>query len=197
MADFFISDTHFGHSSVIEYCSRPFADVQQMDEYLCDAWNSTVTSRDRVFVLGDFSFHRGPETGKILDKLRGQKFLIKGNHDYSKTISKLSQFNRISTYEDTIFTLESGERISVVMSHFPFLSWNKMSRGSYHFHGHCHGNLRLPEGLKHARIFDVGIDNLANVFGTYAPVQLEKLVEHLRDKVPTSVDQHTLERRTT
>ena len=40
----FTSDTHFGHAKIIEYCDRPFADVQEMNETLVEINMHTITN---------------------------------------------------------------------------------------------------------------------------------------------------------
>lgn len=179
LKDFFIADTHFGHTNVIKHCARPFGNVIEMEKHFVKEWNAVVNPQDRVFILGDFSFYDDYETQNLLKRLRGQKFLVKGNHDSMRMLKKTTGFHKITHYEEQNFELDNGELIRVCMSHFPFLSWHQMHRGAYHFHGHCHGELQLPERLQTARIFDVGVDNLARVFGEYAPVTLERLVAHL------------------
>lgn len=42
----YIADLHFGHQSVINFDSRPFANVNEMDRVLIDAWNRRVTKND-------------------------------------------------------------------------------------------------------------------------------------------------------
>ena len=78
---FFISDTHFGHGNVIKYSKRPFSCADEMDEAMIAAWNAVVKPGDRIYHLGDFSFHRPEKGQKILSRLSGQKFLLAGNHD--------------------------------------------------------------------------------------------------------------------
>ena len=35
----FTSDTHFGHAKIIEYCDRPFANVQEMNKKLINRYD--------------------------------------------------------------------------------------------------------------------------------------------------------------
>jgi calcineurin-like phosphoesterase family protein len=141
-----------------------------------------------VYIVGDFSFHEPAVTSAILHALNGHKILIKGNHDNSKGLLKTTGYLKTALYLE--ITIKPYGKI--VLSHFPILSWNCMHHGAYHFHGHSHGSLRLPESLTNARIFDVGIDNLRKVFGSYAPVTIEELVEHLKDKRTVTTDGHQI-----
>lgn len=50
------SDTHLFHHRVIEYCHRPFACVEEMNEEMITRWNPVVHKDDIVFHLGDFCF---------------------------------------------------------------------------------------------------------------------------------------------
>lgn len=192
--DFFIADTHFGHTNVIKYCARPFKDVIEMEKHFVSEWNAGVNPQDRVFILGDFSFYDEYETQNLLKRLRGQKFLVKGNHDSMRMLKKTHGFHKIVFYEEQNFELDNGDVIRVCLSHFPLLSWHQMHRGAYHFHGHCHGGLMLPEKLQNARIFDVGVDNTSKIWGHWGPVTLEDVVTHLREKSPSSVDFHSVKK---
>lgn len=71
----FIADTHFGDERILRYENRPFPSVSEMDEILIQHWNQVVAETDEVFLIGDV----GQEA--IIEKLCGQKYLIKGNHD--------------------------------------------------------------------------------------------------------------------
>ncbi len=79
MATFFIADTHFSEENIMKYENRPFASVEDMDEQMIERWNARVCEEDLVYVLGDFG-----ATGReqeYLSRLRGKKYLVKGNHD--------------------------------------------------------------------------------------------------------------------
>lgn len=75
------SDSHFSHKNIIEYCSRPFTDVEQMNEHLVDAWNSCVRDGDIVLHLGDVAMGRPCDSEPALRRLNGRKVLVHGNHD--------------------------------------------------------------------------------------------------------------------
>lgn len=185
MTDFFTSDIHFGHTNILDYTDRPWATTEEMDEAIIAEWNATVKPQDRVFVVGDFSFRGGEATDIILSRLRGQKFLVIGNHDHSEILEHTKRW----AWTRIRHTHRIGPD-AIVLDHFPKLSWLGMHYGYYHLHGHCHGDLRLPESLERARILDVGIDATVKWTGSYRPVAWEEVKERLRDKGPSSTDGH-------
>lgn len=75
----FIADTHFGDDAIRRYENRPFESTAQMDAELTARWNAVVGEEDKVYVLGDFCVP-GREK-EILSRLKGRKYLVKGNHD--------------------------------------------------------------------------------------------------------------------
>ena len=82
------SDTHFCHDNIIQYCGRPFANAEFMNEYLIEQWNSVVKPGDIVYHLGDVTLglnHRN-EFPRLVPRLNGSKRLIVGNHDTSPLI---------------------------------------------------------------------------------------------------------------
>jgi len=42
MTTWFTADLHLGHRNIIEYCNRPFADVDEMNRALIANWNQVV-----------------------------------------------------------------------------------------------------------------------------------------------------------
>jgi calcineurin-like phosphoesterase family protein len=80
-----LSDLHLYHDNIIGYCSRPFVDVEQMNRHFVSEWNVRVAADDVVVVVGDMSAglkDRRDEYAQLLKGMRGNKVLIRGNHDH-------------------------------------------------------------------------------------------------------------------
>lgn len=155
---FFISDTHFNHPGVINFCARPFADVNEMDGHMIAAWNSVVGKRDRVIHLGDFAFGDQARAQGIFDLLNGEKVLVKGNHDRKKFLG----LGWSSVHEILDLKID-GERI--ICCHYPMREWPGYYRSAWHFFGHSHTS--MPSS---SRALDVGVDNIG-----YTPLTFEEL----------------------
>ena len=78
--EWIISDSHFNHNAIIEYCNRPFKDVESMNEEMIKRWNEAVRKDDKVYHLGDFGFGSKEQISEIVSRLKGKIYLIKGNH---------------------------------------------------------------------------------------------------------------------
>lgn len=182
--DYFTADTHFGHANLAR--RRGFERPIDMDEALVAAWNDKVTNADRVFILGDFSFSKMIHTVELTSRLRGQLFLVRGNHDSRKEANANPYFAWVRDYE--CIKAEDGTTLS--LSHFPMLVWNKSHYGAWHLHGHSHGNLRLPPGMEKARIFDVGVDSVHKRTGSWAPVTFNEIKELRGEVEDVSFDHH-------
>ena len=165
---YFTSDTHFGHHNIIEYCSRPFENVEDMDYKLIKNWNKVIKDKDDIFILGDFSFYHDKVKNKeILDKLKGKKHLILGNHDYDNVVPK-ECFIEIVPYKELKYN-----KNFLVLSHYPILSWNKKHRDSIHLFGHVH-NDNLGEYEKQ-NCYNVGVDN-----NNSAPISINFIIERFK-----------------
>lgn len=173
---FFTSDTHFGHKNLLHLGrGRPFSSIEEHDEALVDRWNERVQPQDRVYHLGDFAFANRDRTEEILDRLKGQIHFVRGNHD-----SGMDRFaSRFASYQQYKEIRVEGQRI--VLFHFPVASWHKAHHGSWHLHGHCHGNFQAPNGP----MADVGVD-----CWDFAPVAYEEIAEALSTKTWTPTDHH-------
>lgn len=163
-----ISDTHFGHQNVIKYDNRPFKNAAAMDEALIKNWNSVVAPEDTIYHLGDFAFHAEDMVCGILERLNGNKILILGNHDkVMRTDCVRKHFQLITPYLEVY-----QDKQLICMFHYPMAEFNKCHHGSFHVHGHCHGNYKPPVPC---RIMDVGAPCV-----NYTPIHLKEVIKRLQ-----------------
>lgn len=78
MKIFVISDTHFNHEKMIEYCGRPFG----FNDIIIKNWNKKVSADDLVIHLGDVILGRDSDLKGIMANLPGKKIICRGNHDH-------------------------------------------------------------------------------------------------------------------
>lgn len=185
MTTFFTSDLHFGHEKIIGFAKRPFTSVEEMDQTLIKNWNQTVTDKDDIYIIGDFSFHKGSTTKLILNELNGNKFAVRGNHDIKRFNSDIKKrfiwVKDLHTIKIPDLDVLGGNQI-IALCHYPLLTWDRVHYGSWMLHGHCHGNMRYP--FK-GRILDVGVDAW-----DYKPVSYEQIKAKMAEIQPEFLDHH-------
>lgn len=96
---------------------------------MIEFWNDTVRPNDKVYHLGDVAINR--KALSILDKLHGDKVLIKGNHDIFKLEDYTKYFRDIRAYH----VLNN-----YILSHIPVHPDSK-GRFKGNIHGHLHANV--------------------------------------------------------
>ena len=168
---YFTADLHFGHENVIQHCSRPFISADEMDEALIGNWNATVTAKDEVYILGDFTMRPATEAHGYLTRLKGRKYFIRGNHD--RFLKGFTPFENYFEWVKDYHELRINGQCFVLF-HYPILEWANYYRGSVHLYGHVHvseTSAKLLEGLK-GPAFNVGVD-----VNDYRPVSIEKVME--------------------
>jgi len=119
---FFTSDTHFYDPEIIKKYGRKFAAIETMNSTLIENWNSVVSAKDEIYILGDFLIGgNGSKANKILDQLNGFKYLIRGNHDeyveddnFYKAI-----FRWVKDYHVLVIN-----GIKFILFHFPLFEWD-------------------------------------------------------------------------
>jgi len=72
-----ISDTHFFHANIAEYCSRP----DGWQDLILENWNHFIQPGDIVFHLGDLALGKKEDLQALAPLLKGNLYLIRGNHD--------------------------------------------------------------------------------------------------------------------
>jgi len=143
MANFYISDLHFGHKNILAYDNRPFADVGSMENILVMNWNNAVSNTDTVYILGDFTMSaKEEEWDRLLSRLKGHKQLIVGNHDLPKKLGKnpMNISPVLSKHFDDIthYKVVNDNHNNVVLCHFPIPCYNNHYHNWYHLYGHVH-----------------------------------------------------------
>lgn len=175
---FFTSDTHFSHANIIRLCSRPFADIEEMNEVLIGNWNRVVPEDGVVFHLGDFSYGSQEDWGRILDRLNGEIHLILGNHDMQMAgRGVMERFAEV--------TLQKVIRIDgrdIILNHCPFLCYSGEQKGQWQLFGHVHSGPDSTGGFDIPRLehlfrtqYDVGVDN--NGFTPVSYEQIRQMME--------------------
>jgi len=160
----FISDTHFFHENIIQFCKRPFKDAQFMNEFMVNAWNERVKPEDKVYHLGDVACGYGGDEhklGALLSRLNGKKRLVVGNHDHLKSPALHKYFEKIELwcgFHEEGFTC----------THIP-LEIESLRDGDICIHGHIHNN------LKPGRYVNVCVEHT-----DYAPISMEELFKRIR-----------------
>ena len=160
-----ISDPHFYHYNIIRYCHRPFTTVHEMNETIIKNWNDKVGEDEFIFMLGDFICGGFPyeETKKyyssIYDRLNGNKFFLRGNHD--KKLNKIHTFVNSSYENDPVLLFHKDRKILLNHIRKDFT----MSSDVLFFFGHIHNRIikDLPSNHHNVSVEHTG----------YAPVLID------------------------
>lgn len=196
MSIFYVGDTHFGHKSVISLSQRPFENAEEMNEAIIKNWNSRVKGNDTVYILGDM-FYRFEGYTKILDRLKGEKHLILGNHDASwleeyylqnpsksdtlphKSYRLRDSDQDVGKYFKSVCHIAqiSDGSVGCILCHYPLLTY-KHEKRLYMIHGHLHSDTSDPffhHIAENERLLNAGVD-----VNSFMPVTLNELIENNR-----------------
>lgn len=174
---FLVSDTHFGHMGVCKFLRadgtklRPWDNAEDMDEEMVKRWNETVRPKDKVYHLGDVVINR--RSLKILERLNGDKVLIKGNHDIFKLSDYTPYFRDIRGYH-----VMPG--VGVIMSHIP-LHIDSHGRFGLNIHGHLHDKRVMAEVWGEYKI-DTRYHCVCVEQTDYRPISLEDVLKRSREE---------------
>ena len=143
--NYYISDLHFfcnsqTNAGCVNYDNRPFANVEEMHEYMLRRWNEKVTNGDTVYILGDVAL-RGKRDALIglVAQLKGKKVLIKGNHDELTDYRYRQLFHEVYDYKELSDAFD-GQTYKLVLCHYPILMWRGQHSGTILLYGHTHNS---------------------------------------------------------
>jgi len=178
------SDHHFGHHNIIQFCGRPYRDVEHMNKDLLSRYNERVKSTDICFHLGDFCFKNSPgsTTGngvpvkwtEYWDKMNGHKVLIQGNHDNNNSAKTIIQHMVIRYGHFRIGLIHDPNDIEYVEGDRVISAFNETV--DFVLCGHVHNTWKY-RWQKKLLIVNVGVD-----VWNYRPVSLEEILKY-RNKV--------------
>lgn len=194
----YIADCHFYHDRICrELDNRGFSGFEEMNAHMINQWNSKVTSRDDVFILGDFSITKPDATIKILEQLNGKLHLIMGNHDkYIEDRHYLwnNWFRSIEYYQE----IHDNGR-NVILSHYPIFCYKGQYRKdkngfplTYMLYGHVHNTqdeILVDRFIKETRTTEIVMRDSAEsytipcnmincfcMFSNYQPMTLDEWI---------------------
>ena len=175
-AVFLVSDTHFGHAGVCRFTRndgvtklRPWTDPDEMDEFMIKAWNERVGPNDKVYHLGDVVINR--KSLPIMNRLNGDKVLIRGNHDIFKDEDYTPYFRSLRGYH-----VMNG----MILSHIPIHS-ESLGRFGVNIHGHLHANRVMLPGFngKITDIVDTRYHCVCVEQTDFAPILFEDVIKRI------------------
>lgn len=185
----FTSDTHYSHTNICRgvtrwknatEVTRDFQNVPNMNYAIVSSINEHVQQDDILFHLGDWSFGGYEQIEEFRSKIICKNIhLILGNHDEHIAKNQFGiqdLFSSVSLYKE--MTIQSGnDSMDLVLMHYPIQSWNNLTKGAVHLHGHVH----LPHNKKlgRGRMLDVGVDG--NDLKPYS----FKDIQHIMKQQPT------------
>jgi calcineurin-like phosphoesterase family protein len=156
----FWSDTHFFHKNIIQYSDRPFMDVYDMNEQLVNNFNEVATHDTVSIWVGDVSFKEVIFTNELLDRCKGYKILVVGNHDFNRGKLQVYNFDEIHS----IIQLND-----YIITHHP---WEKKPHGMKIIHGHTHN-----ENTKYTKHINVSVEQQ-----DYRPRTFKSIKEEMKER---------------
>ena len=161
-----ISDSHFYHDRIIEYCNRPYANAVEMNEDMIAKWNAVVGKDDIVWHLGDFCFGCKEHIKEIVSRLNGRINLVLGNHDRHKmSFYYESGFHRVYDHPVVISNF-------FILSHEP-LQWVKDGDVYINVYGHVHDQEMYRDFTSNS--FCACVERI-----DYAPIKWTNMLEKMK-----------------
>lgn len=158
----FTADFHLSHKKIIDYCNRPFKNIEEMDAILVNNLKSKLKSKDTLYFLGDLSFKKSAAEFLFEELKDIEIHFIIGNHD-SKVVIKLAK--EFCSSVSKLKNINCNNQ-SITLCHYAMRVWNKSHFNAWNLFAHSHGKL-APIGKQ----YDVGIDN-----NNFMPISFEQLV---------------------
>jgi calcineurin-like phosphoesterase family protein len=141
-----------------------------MDEAMVERWNDRVRPNDKVYHLGDVVMSR--RSLSIMDRLNGDKVLIRGNHDIFRDEDYRKYFRELRAYH-----VMAG----MILSHIPIHS-ESLGRFGVNIHGHTHADrvMRPLATSGRSNVVDVRYHCVCVEQTDFAPILFEDVIDRIR-----------------
>jgi calcineurin-like phosphoesterase family protein len=187
---YFTSDTHYNHTNICRGISnwtgsrgtRDFHSLGEMNDAIVSGINSVVGEDDYLVHLGDWSFGGFDAIIEFRKRIVCKNIILfLGNHDHHIRSNKdgvQGYFKQVSSLNILDIRKPEGNetlKYQFICCHFPIASWDGMSKGVPHLHGHVH----LPPHLKihEGKAMDVGVDGNGLI-----PYSLEEVLSIMKER---------------
>ena len=176
------SDTHFCHDREFLYQPRGFNSVHEMNEAIVENWNNLVSWDDEAYILGDIMLNDNYEGIKLLNRLAGKIYLIRGNHDIDTRIQEYVNV-RPNIFYIGLATLLNYMGYHFYLSHYPTLTSNydydnkPLKKKLINLCGHSHVKDPFYDWDK-GLIFHTELDTNNN-----KPWLIDDIIDKLKEKV--------------
>lgn len=210
---FVTADLHYDHINIIKGQSkwnnldacRDFKDVKEMNETIIESINTTVTSYDHLYLLGDLAFKNIYALVDLMTKIKCRNVhCVLGNHD--QNIRDNRTFKMYNNTNETPFLateflgktllpnveysfraqdlfLSVQQRVEItykgirfIMDHYPLSTWNQAMHGSIMLHGHVHGALDISDTNMFYKRLDVDWGKFQR------PLSLDEVIEMMKNR---------------
>jgi calcineurin-like phosphoesterase family protein len=170
-----VSDTHFFHKRIVDYCGRDM----NHNNIMVERWNKAVGPNDVVLHLGDLVFTTNANKQRLFfeslgPSLHGQKYLILGNHDRKdwERFYVAAGFAVIRPFS------MQYKGYTVSFDHYP-ANQGAISKGddNIRVHGHIHNNGYQNVHVKRKQMKRYGNINTSVEVIDYTPQPIERLLD--------------------
>lgn len=176
----FTSDLHLGHNKSFLYEPRGFKNIQEHDNIIIENWNKIIRPNDKVYVLGDLMLNDNEAGIEKIKQLKGQIYVVRGNHDSEVRINLYNNCNNIIKVIEGQF-LRYG-KYHFYLSHYPTLCSNfdnekPLKARMISLCGHSHSQDAFADWDK-GLIYHVELDAHNNF-----PVSIDSIIKDIKNRI--------------
>lgn len=172
---YFTSDFHFGHDKEFLYKPRGYNSIFEHDKDIIEKYNSIIDDEDIVYILGDIYMVDPVHGIDCLKQLKGNKYIIRGNHDSDAKWETYKDYAKLLGYAYQI----KYRKLNLYLSHYPTITANYDEK---HFSEHVlcisgHTHFKDKFYNDNPFIYNVCLDAHDN-----KPVSIDEIIDDCRNK---------------